>query len=129
MGFEGCGGTQERADRIHCSSSRAGGGQTGCVWGGWEVAGGLARPVGKGEVMEAAATPKGRGGGKSGSMFGERPRGTGRCCGEGGNGSSMPGGGDSDSLIGDRSKCTMFDVPRRSEAAAADASLLAGLLV
>ena len=37
----------------------------------------------------------------------------------------MPGGGDSDSLIGIRSKCTMFYVPRRSEAAAADASRLA----
>ena len=52
----------------------------------------MARTPGKGEVMEAAATPADEGGSVRGLMSGVLLLGAGRFCGEGGSGSSMPEG-------------------------------------
>jgi len=111
------------------SRSRAGGGQFDDDVGKEEVAGSVAQTLGKGEFMEAAATPADEGGSAGGSMSGEMMFGAGRFCGEGGSAGSMPERVDSDSSVGGKTRCIMFNVPRRLETAAWDVSLFEGLLV
>ena len=128
MGWDGAGDFHDRANRMARSKSTSGGGQfTGGVKG-MEGAGSEARNPGKGEFMLAAATPAEDEGGKSGLISGAGQHGGCRQSGEGGSRSSMPGFVVSNSSLGGSVKCIMFNVPRRLEAAA-DASLLVGLLV
>lgn len=129
IGVEGVGGLHERAMRMALSSSSADGGQFDDVVGKEEVAGSVARTLGKGEFMEAAATPADEGGSTGGSMSGEMLLGAGRFCGEGGSAGSMPERVDSDSSVRGKARCIMFNAPRRLETAAWDVSLFEGLLV
>ena len=126
IGVEGVGGLHERAMRMALSSSRAGGGQFDDVVGKEEVAGSVARTLGKGEFMEAAATPADEGGSTGGSMSGEMLLGAGRFCGEGGSAGSMPEGVEADSSVRGKARCIVFNAPRRLETAAWDESLFEG---